>query len=75
MPSGRAAEVWRAWTSGRASAVGAFTTQISALQAQGGNVAISFGGEAGGELAQTCTTTSSLTSAYANVVSTYGLKK
>ena len=30
----------------------------------GGNVIISFGGEAGGELAQTCTSVSSLTAAY-----------
>lgn len=62
------------WEDG-GDAVGAFTTQISALQAAGGNVAISFGGAQGGELAQTCTTTSSLTSAYANVVSTYGVNR
>jgi chitinase len=52
--------------------VGAFTSQVSSLQAAGGNVIISFGGEAGGELAQTCTSVSSLTAAYANVVNTYG---
>jgi chitinase len=55
--------------------VGAFTSQVSALQAAGGNVIISFGGESGGELAQTCTSVSSLTAAYANVVSTYGVNR
>jgi chitinase len=55
--------------------VGAFTSQISALQAAGGNVIISFGGESGGELAQTCTDVSQLTAAYQNVVSTYGVTR
>jgi chitinase len=56
-------------------AVGAFTSQISSLQAAGGNVIISFGGESGGEVAQTCTSVSSLTAAYAKVVSTYGVTR
>jgi chitinase len=56
-------------------AVGAFTTQISSLQAAGGNVIISFGGESGGELAQTCTSVSSLTAAYANIVKAYGVTR
>ena len=55
--------------------VGAFTSQINSLKAAGGNVIISSGGAAGGELAQTCTSTSSLTSAYANVVNTYGVNR
>jgi chitinase len=55
--------------------VGAFTSQVSALQAAGGNVIISFGGESGGELAQTCTNVSQLTAAYQNVVSTYGVTR
>ena len=55
--------------------VGAFTGQISSLQAAGGNVIISFGGESGGELAQTCTSVSALTAAYASVVSTYGVTR
>jgi chitinase len=55
--------------------VGAFSSQIGSLQATGGNVIISFGGEAGGELAQTCTSVSSLTAAYASVVSTYGVNR
>ena len=58
------------WEDGGDS-VGAFSSQISALQNAGGNVIISFGGEAGGELAQTCTSVSSLEAAYAKVVSTY----
>jgi hypothetical protein len=57
------------------SGVGAFASQISALQAAGGNVIISFGGASGGELAQTCTNVSSLTAAYRNVVNTYGVTR
>jgi chitinase len=57
------------------SAVGAFASQISAVQSAGGNVIISFGGAAGGELAQTCTSVSSLTAAYLNVVNTYGVNR
>ncbi|SEL98386.1 RICIN domain-containing protein [Streptacidiphilus jiangxiensis] len=52
-------------------AMNAFTSQVSALQAAGGNVIPSFGGASGGELAQTCTSVSSLEAAYAKVVSTY----
>jgi chitinase len=55
--------------------VGAFTSQINSLQSAGGNVIISFGGESGGEVAQTCTSVSSLTAAYANVVNTYGVTR
>ena len=36
---------------------------------------ISFGGESGGELAQTCTNVSQLTAAYQNVVNTYGVTR
>jgi chitinase len=57
------------------SSVGAFTSQVSAIQAAGGNVIISFGGESGGELAQTCTNVSQLTAAYQNVVNTYGVTR
>ncbi|QMU75767.1 hypothetical protein GXW83_08455 [Streptacidiphilus sp. PB12-B1b] len=57
------------------SGVGAFTSQINALKAAGGNVIISFGGADGGELAQTCTSVTSLTAAYANVVNTYGVTR
>ncbi len=57
------------------SGVGAFASQISAIQNSGGNVIISFGGAAGGELAQTCTSVSSLTAAYQNIVNTYGVTR
>ena len=57
------------------SGVGAFAAQISAIQAAGGNVIISFGGESGGELAQTCTNVSQLAAAYQNVVNTYGVTR
>ena len=57
------------------SGVGAFESQISALQAAGGNVIISFGGADGGELAETCTSVTSLTAAYQNVVNTYGVTR
>jgi chitinase len=55
--------------------VGAFSSQINSLKSAGGDVIISFGGASGGEIAQTCTSTSSLTSAYANVVNTYGVDR
>jgi chitinase len=55
--------------------LGAFTSQISALQSAGGNVLISFGGASGGELAQTCTSVSKLEAVYANVVKTYGVTR
>ena len=53
----------------------AFTKQVSALQAAGGNVLISFGGASGGELAQTCTSVSKLEAAYAAVVNDYGVTR
>jgi chitinase len=55
--------------------VGAYATQINALKAAGGTAIVSFGGAEGGELAQTCTSVSSLTAAYANVVDTYGITR
>ena len=62
------------WEDGNDS-LGAFTSQVNALKAAGGNVIISSGGESGGELAETCTSVSSLTAAYANVVKTYGVTR
>jgi chitinase len=62
------------WENGN-YAVGSFKSQISALQAAGGNVIISFGGAAGGELAKTCTSATSLQAAYANIVNTYNVKR
>ncbi|NJP43985.1 hypothetical protein HCN08_11290 [Streptomyces sp. PRB2-1] len=55
--------------------IGAYTSQINALKAAGGTVIISSGGAEGGELAQTCTSVSSLTAAYANIVNTYGINR
>jgi chitinase len=66
------------WEDG-GNSVGAFTSQVSAIQAAGGNVIISFGGEPNGnnpnEIAQTCTNVSQLTAAYQNVVNTYGVTR
>src|ERR1700753_1235855 len=62
------------WEGGGKS-VGAFSAQINSLKSAGGNVIISFGGESGGEIAQTCTNVSSLTAAYANVVNTSGVNR
>ena len=50
-------------------------SQISALRAIGGDVRISFGGEDGEELAETCTSVSSLEAAYQDVISAYGVNK
>ena len=62
------------WEDGNAS-LGAFTSQVNSLKSSGGDVIISFGGESGGEIAQTCTSVTSLTAAYANVVKTYGITR
>jgi chitinase len=59
------------WEAGN-YALGTFTSQVNTFKAAGGNVIASFGGAAGGELAQTCTSVTSLTAAYASVVSAYG---
>jgi chitinase len=66
------------WEAG-GSSVGAFNSQINSLKSAGGNVIVSFGGAPEGnnpnEIAQTCTTVSSLTAAYANVVNTTGVTR
>jgi cellulose binding protein with CBM2 domain len=49
--------------------------QIGALRAVGGDVRISFGGEDGSELAQTCTSVSQLQAAYQQVITTYDVNK
>jgi chitinase len=59
------------WEDGGYS-LGTFNSQISSLQAAGGNVIISSGGAGATELAQTCTNVSQLTAAYQNVVNTTG---
>jgi Cellulose binding domain/Glycosyl hydrolases family 18 len=62
---------------GGVTAIGAdpVASQISALRAIGGDVRISFGGEAGNELAVTCTSVSQLEAAYQQVISTYNVDK
>jgi chitinase len=62
------------WEDGNYS-LGQFNSQISSLQASGGNVIVSSGGAQGGELAQTCTSVTSLTAAYANIVNTTGVTR
>jgi hypothetical protein len=49
--------------------------QIGALRAMGGDVRISFGGEAGQELALTCSSASQLEAAYQQVISAYHVTK
>jgi len=50
-------------------------SQIAALRAIGGDVRISFGGEDGSELAQTCTSLPQLEAAYQDVISGYDVNK
>jgi chitinase len=69
--SGCNAPTWEANGGGPST----FNTQINSLRSSGGDVIISFGGAAGGELAQTCTNVSSLQAAYANVVSSTGVTR
>jgi hypothetical protein len=49
--------------------------QVGALRAMGGDVRISFGGENGSELAQTCTPVAQLAAAYQQVISAYSVNK
>jgi hypothetical protein len=62
---------------GGVTAIGAdpVASQIAALRAIGGDVRISFGGEDGSELAQTCTGLSQLEAAYQDVISGYDVNK
>jgi hypothetical protein len=62
---------------GGVTAIGAdpVASQIAALRAIGGDVRISFGGEDGSELAQTCTSLSQLEAAYQDVISSYDVNK
>jgi len=48
-------------------------SQITALRALGGDVAVSFGGASGQELAQVITNVTDLAAAYRSVIQTYGL--
>jgi chitinase len=58
------------WEDNRDS-LGAFIPQVSALQIAGGQVIVSSGGQSGGELAETCSSTSTLESEYARYLSSY----
>ncbi|MEY9837604.1 cellulose binding domain-containing protein [Streptacidiphilus sp. EB103A] len=49
--------------------------QIAALRKVGGDVRVSFGGANGTELAESCTSVSTLAAAYQKVIDTYGLTK
>jgi hypothetical protein len=62
---------------GGVTAIGAdpVAAQIGALRAIGGDVRISFGGEAGSELAETCTGVGQLEAAYQQVISAYNVNK
>jgi chitinase len=53
----------------------ALVRQINAVRAVGGDVAASFGGASGTELAQAITDTGTLTAAYRKVVDAYGLRR
>ena len=57
------------------STPGFLTGDIASLRALGGDVIASFGGEAGSELAQTCTSESALQTQYQTVITQYGLKR
>ena len=49
------------------------TSDIAGLRAAGGNVRVSFGGEAGTELASECSSASTLAAAYQSVIKQYSL--
>jgi len=49
------------------------TSDIAGLRAEGGDVRVSFGGEAGTELASECSSASSLAAAYQSVIKQYSL--
>jgi chitinase len=48
-------------------------SRIALLRSQGGNVVVSFGGQANSELALSCTSTAQLTAAYRSVISRYSV--
>jgi len=63
------------WGGSQAVGDNPVAAQISALRAIGGDVRISFGGEAGQELALTCGSASQLEAAYQQVISAYHVTK
>jgi chitinase len=48
-------------------------SRIALMRSQGGNVVVSFGGQANSELALSCTSTAQLTAAYQSVISRYAV--
>ncbi len=64
-----------AWGGVTALADDAVASQIGALRSAGGDVRVSFGGAAGSELAQACSSASALASAYRSAITAYGLTK
>jgi len=61
------------WFNAYSMTAGFEQSDIASLRAIGGDVKPSFGGEAGTELAQSCTTVASLTAAYQSVITAYNL--
>ncbi|HLQ49952.1 MAG TPA: chitinase, partial [Terriglobales bacterium] len=59
---------------GPISSENTFASYISTIRANGGDVVISFGGAAGSELAQVCSSVSSLQAAYQAVINKYNVK-
>jgi chitinase len=74
VPTSGCNEAW-----GNGGSVGTYTSQINSLKAAGGDVIPSFGGAPDGnnpnEIAQTCTSVTSLTAAYDKIVTTYGVTR
>lgn len=63
------------WFNAFDPATGWDKADFDAIRAAGGDVRVSFGGENGSELAQSCTAVSSLTAQYQKVVDTYALDR
>ena len=61
------------WFNAYSMSSGFELSDINSLRSIGGDVKPSFGGEAGTELAQACTSVSSLTAAYQSVINEYNL--
>jgi hypothetical protein len=63
------------WAGAQALNDNAVAKQIGALRAAGGDVRVSFGGQAGAELGQVCTSASRLAAAYKKVIGAFKLTK
>jgi chitinase len=61
------------WNGDTALSSNLYVNDINSLRAMGGDVIISFGGAAGVELGQACTTVASLQAAYQSVITKYNL--